>query len=172
MSTKSKERLELEAQANALGLKFPANIGDAKLEKRINDAQAHSTDTRVTGGGLPEAGNFPSDPDTAGPSDEGANGSAVAPAPNTNTPPVAAGEPAANEGPVNSATGPDSPEGGDTGITGPCVSIVGPKRGRWRAGRHFTAEATLIPLADLTEDEMAAIRLDPALTVTTLEGDE
>ncbi|WP_457647370.1 hypothetical protein [Profundibacter sp.] len=158
MSDKSDKRLELEAQANELGLKFPANIGDAKLEKRISAALAKQADARVIGGGLAEAEGSPSDSQDGEPSDEGAAGPNAASAPNTNTPPVAAGEPAANEGPVTSATGPDLPVG--------YVSITGPKRGRWRAGRHFSATPTVIARTDLTDDEMVAINMDPALTVT------
>lgn len=48
---------------------------------------------------------------------------------------------------------------------GPALIITGPKRGRWRAGRHFGPQAVTIPLTDLTEAEIAALRADPALTV-------
>lgn len=47
----------------------------------------------------------------------------------------------------------------------PSLIITGPKRGRWRAGRHFGPQAVTIPLTDLTEAEIAALRADPALTV-------
>lgn len=40
-------------------------------------------------------------------------------------------------------------------------------RGRWRASRHFTREETLIPLADLTADQLVALRSDPELVVAT-----
>lgn len=42
--------------------------------------------------------------------------------------------------------------------------VTGPRRGRWRAGRHFTDQPTRIPLDDLTEIELDALRDDPALT--------
>lgn len=45
------------------------------------------------------------------------------------------------------------------------IIVTGPKKGRWRAGRYFTAESTLIELAELTDDELATIAADPALTV-------
>lgn len=35
--------------------------------------------------------------------------------------------------------------------------------GRWRAGRKFTIEAVTIPLADLSEAELAALESDPLL---------
>ena len=44
--------------------------------------------------------------------------------------------------------------------------VVGPRRGRWRAGRKFTPEPTIVPLVDLTEDEHAAIETDPELKVS------
>jgi len=40
-----------------------------------------------------------------------------------------------------------------------------PVRGRWRAGRHFTREAVMIPLAALGEAERVAIAGDPELIV-------
>lgn len=50
--------------------------------------------------------------------------------------------------------------------TGPSLIITGPKRGRWRAGRHFGPQPVTIPLTDLTDADIAALRADPALTVT------
>lgn len=44
--------------------------------------------------------------------------------------------------------------------------VTGPKRGRWRAGWHFGPEPRRLPLAELTEDERAAIEGDPALAVS------
>ena len=49
--------------------------------------------------------------------------------------------------------------------TGTSLIITGPKRGRWRGGRHFGPQPVTIPLTDLTGDEIAALRADPALTV-------
>lgn len=43
--------------------------------------------------------------------------------------------------------------------------VVGPKKGRWRAGWHFGADPVCIPLADLSEDEKVAIEGDPVLKV-------
>lgn len=55
----------------------------------------------------------------------------------------------------------------DTTVTQEFVLVVtGPRRGRWRAGRHFTDQPTRIPLDDLTEIELDALRDDPALTAT------
>lgn len=48
------------------------------------------------------------------------------------------------------------------GIT---ATITGPKQGRWRAGRHFLPEPTVIDIDTLTEDELAVLRDDPMLTI-------
>jgi len=45
------------------------------------------------------------------------------------------------------------------------VTITGPKQGRWRAGRHFSAEPAVIEIDTLTEDELEALRSDPMLTI-------
>lgn len=47
----------------------------------------------------------------------------------------------------------------------PAITVVGPAKGRWRAGRHFTPEATVIALEDLLEGQLEAITADPELTV-------
>lgn len=43
--------------------------------------------------------------------------------------------------------------------------ITGPRKGRWRAGRFFTAEPTLVPVRDLTDDEIEALLHDPAIHI-------
>lgn len=45
------------------------------------------------------------------------------------------------------------------------IMVVGPKGGRWRAGRHFGPEPTIIDVAELTEDEAMALISDPKLVV-------
>lgn len=52
------------------------------------------------------------------------------------------------------------------GITDDDVFVVtGPRKGRWRAKRFFTAEPTRIPVSELTDDEIALIDSDDKLTV-------
>lgn len=51
------------------------------------------------------------------------------------------------------------------------VVVTGPKRGRWRAGRHFTAEPRIIPVQNLSEADKAALIADPRLAVETREAD-
>ncbi|MCH8475954.1 MAG: hypothetical protein LAT55_12095 [Opitutales bacterium] len=53
--------------------------------------------------------------------------------------------------------------------TGATVTVKGPRRGRWRAGRHFTHEPVTIPLAELSDDQVAALQGDPTLTVQIVE---
>ncbi len=185
MAKEKFERSALISRANILGVSFPKNIGTEKLAKRIEEFEADTkpekgehgaTDdgsqpqtgaapeaaptnpvTRTQGGGLPEAHGATAQTDT-------------------NTPP----DPAGTTGAAETAAGPETPEAGEGGeagnddlnpesLSGAKVSIVGPKRGRWRAGRHFTAEPTVIPVDDLTEDEIVAITLDDKLTVTPVE---
>lgn len=57
-------------------------------------------------------------------------------------------------------------------LSGEFILVTGPKRGRWRAGRHFTQEPVLFDLAKLTEEEGAAILGDKALTVEILTADD
>lgn len=49
------------------------------------------------------------------------------------------------------------------------VVVVGPKRGRWRAGRRFGPEETRIPVEDLSEAQKMALLDDPALIVSVAE---
>lgn len=46
------------------------------------------------------------------------------------------------------------------------VAVTGPAGGRWRAGRKFTPEPTLVDVATLTEEEQEAIAKDPELHVS------
>lgn len=51
------------------------------------------------------------------------------------------------------------------------ITVTGPKKGRWRAGRHFTPAPLAIPLADLSDDEIAMLTDDPKLVVSGLPQD-
>lgn len=46
------------------------------------------------------------------------------------------------------------------------VTVIGPKRGRWRAGRRFGREPVEIPHDQLSETELEQLRSDPTLAVT------
>jgi len=45
----------------------------------------------------------------------------------------------------------------------PVIEVVGPREGFRRAGRRFGPEATVIPVADLTDDQLTGIETEPAL---------
>ena len=51
----------------------------------------------------------------------------------------------------------------------PVVYVVGPQKGRYRAGRHFGPERTEIPRKELSASQLAALHADPELLV--LEGE-
>ena len=120
-----------------------AAADDGSQPQKAEAAVASATSNqRVVGGGLPEAG-------TVAPEQQAGSTSDISPG-------------QSEAGAVEAAAAPD-PLDGALG-----VSIVGPKRGRWRAGRHFTPEPTVIALDELSLDEQAAIAMDPELKVTPL----
>ena len=49
------------------------------------------------------------------------------------------------------------------------IIVQGPLAGRWRIGRHFTAEPTPIVASDLTLEQMAALKADPLLMISVVE---
>lgn len=61
---------------------------------------------------------------------------------------------------------PDVPEAWKTGAAkGHVLRVTGPAKGRWRAGRKFGPEPVDIPVAEITEDDLAKLEGDPELTV-------
>lgn len=68
--------------------------------------------------------------------------------------------------PDNGGTG-----GGDTAPAQPdpgaegAIIVTGPKKGRWRAGRHFTPEPQIILVSDLEPGQREMIEADPKLSV-------
>lgn len=57
-------------------------------------------------------------------------------------------------------------------VPGLVVRVTGPKKGRWRAGRHFTAEPVDIPMDELTGDELAALEADPKIEIEPIDTGE
>ncbi len=53
--------------------------------------------------------------------------------------------------------------------TVPAVTVIGPARGRWRAGRFFTPAPAILPLAELAEGQLEALKADPHLAVLEME---
>lgn len=134
--SKTEARLALEARAKELGVEFAPNIGDEKLKARVDEAEAKATPPAQGGSDAP--------------SGEASTGTTT----------------------VNEAVTNDASEAGKSGAPahdedpGPVVTVIGPRKGRWRAGRHFTREAVEIPLSELAEAELEALKGDPRLTVT------
>lgn len=52
-----------------------------------------------------------------------------------------------------------------TGSNGHVVRVIGPAKGRWRAGRHFGPTPVEIPAAELTEADLEKLMADPELNV-------
>lgn len=80
------------------------------------------------------------------------------------------GDRAALEAAVAAITGhqmPVIPNGMMIQITpsGHLVKVTGPKKGRRRIGRDFGRDPVLIPIGELTAEDIAALNADPALTV-------
>ncbi len=61
----------------------------------------------------------------------------------------------------------DLPEPGAEGG----LVIIGPKKGRWRAGRHFTPTPTIVLVSELADGEREMIEGDPKLVVEFLPPD-
>lgn len=116
---------------------------------------AHSSRARSK---PPEAGQAGAADGAAPPNTEGAKDLPQADAARDEAPITAAGTDAA------------APAGGEPAAppaNRPAATLVvtGPARGRWRAGRHFTAEPTTIPHDQLTEEDLDRLLDDPELTV-------
>lgn len=56
--------------------------------------------------------------------------------------------------------------------SGLVLVVIGPQRGRRRAGRAFGPEPVSIPLDELSNAEIAAIDDDPELVATIIEADD
>lgn len=52
----------------------------------------------------------------------------------------------------------------------PTVVVTAVQASRWRIGRQFGCEPVAIPAEDLSEDEFAALKADPMLTVQVVEA--
>ena len=91
-------------------------------------------------------------------------------------PPAAAGSPEAAAATAASTPHPDAVQVGDAAAkadgadratdAGATVTVVGPARGRWRAGRQFGPVPVAIPAEELTDEELEALRADPELVVS------
>lgn len=77
-----------------------------------------------------------------------------------------AGKDSGNEGAAITPPANGGDIGGEEAQPVSVVTVKGPERGRWRIGRQFTREATVIPLDDLKKGELEALKSDPELIVS------
>jgi hypothetical protein len=124
----------------------------AEAATGLNAAPVAATETPATGtGGAAEAG-------------EAVAAAAPAEAPIVDPAPVAEIEPETPEvqgGPVVQLT--DAPF--DRAGWPAEIVIKGPEKGRWRAGRLFGPQPVPVPLAEVTDEQLLALRGDPELTL-------
>lgn len=73
-----------------------------------------------------------------------------------------------NEGEAKAAeAGAEGPAAGAVATPDqPSITVFGPAKGRWRAGRFFGPEATIVLLSDISDDQLLALHGDPELVVT------
>lgn len=140
---------DMKNLAKGAGLKFPGNISFEKLHDLLVKAELLP---------LPDA---QSDGENT-PQGPGQGGTPATGEPNAPTPP--------EDNPANDDQAPaqDKPVEGQKAPeakTEPVVIVTGPKKGRWRLKRHFTKTPVTIVMADLSEDDLAALQADPKLHV-------
>ena len=90
------------------------------------------------------------------------------------TPPVpAASEMGTGAGAeVAAAASAPNPDERSSDPDGYYVRVVGPRKGRWRIGKHFGREPVFLPLDDLTDEDADALRDDPALSLSMVTTSE
>ena len=71
---------------------------------------------------------------------------------------VSAATAAASVGPI-----PDARPIDDDAVPVAIVTVKGPEKGRWRIGRYFGPAPVEIPLADLSADDVEALKADAEL---------
>lgn len=149
-------RNELEERANALKIKFPANIGDEKLADKIAAAEAEQADAK-TGGSANGADETAS---VHGGASTGAGGAAVATPPET-TP--AADEDVVTPPEPDTATARDiDQEAWDTLDDDVAYAVnCAVKSGRRRAGRRWPGGVTHVRKGELSFAQFSELMADP-----------
>lgn len=141
------DRAALEARATELGISFRSNWKDETLAEKIAEAEA---DRQTGSAPIPDLGGEPQGAEDAQ---------------------TAASAPAAGSGDVASVPDTGGTGGGDTApaqldpAAAGAIIVTGPKKGRWRAGRHFTPEPQIILVSDLEPGQREMIEGDLKLTV-------
>ncbi|WP_436399307.1 hypothetical protein [Roseobacter sp. S98] len=161
---KKNTKAEKPAKASTDDQQAAGNV----TQKAAGDAPAATPEDKAKGADSAAAAPDPAavTPPDAGAADTAPAAPEAAPASDTTHAPqesdVAAAETAvAAEPPVGSPDmrGPENLE----------VTVVGPKKGRWRCGRHFTKEPVTINASELTHAEFTLLQDDPRLIVSVTE---
>ena len=93
---------------------------------------------------------------------------ANAPARKTTKKPTKKATPPISRSEVKTEGGAGDPAGAAQGFE--AISVVGPKDGRRRAGRRFGPTPTIIPAAEVSDEEYASLENDPLLIVAYTEA--
>ena len=101
-------------------------------------------------------------PETTGAVSAPASAAAEAAAAPVDSIPTEADAPAA---PANDPDGNQPSPDAAAGSNGHVVRVIGPAKGRWRAGRHFGPAPVEIPATELTEADLEKLMADPELNV-------
>lgn len=72
--------------------------------------------------------------------------------------------------PVDPEVKPIDPEVKPAVLAGPTIIVIAAQPGRRRIGRAFGPEPVAIPMAELTEGDIAALRDDPLLAVSVVDA--
>jgi hypothetical protein len=159
-------RAELEKRATELEIPFGPRWKDATLVDKIAAAEAELRKAEDTGSAAaaPEGSVLAPEAEERQAVDAQIGATTEA---GEHTASTVAAE--AHEGEVGNQADPDLdlPEPGAEGA----LFILGPKKGRWRAGRHFTPTPTIVLVSELAEGEREMIEDDPKLFVEFLPPD-
>tara|TARA_R110002094_G_scaffold160396_6_gene145796 strand:- start:3796 stop:4293 length:498 start_codon:yes stop_codon:yes gene_type:complete len=110
----------------------------------------------------PEAGTAPVGAGVGGETSDAPIGAGVDPIPKVNPEATGISNAKLKDAIQQATREPDSDEFGPEGFN---VIVVGPQRGRYRVGRHFTNKPVIIPATELNEVEIERLANDPLLNV-------
>ncbi|MFG5381042.1 hypothetical protein [Yoonia sp. R2-816] len=175
------KRNDLKKRAAELEITFKGNISNDALEELIKEAEAAQDTGAVASNGEKDSGQIgaPTPPPGESSADAVAPGAADAAAQDGAVQPGAAtgATEATGAAPQDTPPATHATEGTQSGVpselaSGVVVRIVGPKKGRWRAGRHFGKQPVDVPIDDLDNAARVALIADPTLTLQLFEDGE
>lgn len=174
------DRKDLEIRAGELKIKFPANIGDAKLAEKIAAAEAEQADTH--NGGSADAGSDASQDHGAASSDAAGEQAPDASGNSAGDDTTPGDTSAASLGDQQTSDAVVSDAASDTSDTAPTDAgsvefaalpegtmlnvNCAIKGGRRRAGRRWAGGVTKVNAGELTADQFEELLADPMLQVT------